>query len=250
MPRWRVRAFVVSHAIALLLTASWLLPPFEGWWDAVDNLVFRFLNGSLDGPRSWQVFWALANHRAVDLFSGSVFGLVVLAWLWGETRQVQQWRCALLGALSISVVIFPFIFHEIIQLVFKFERWSPTMVSEGAIWLTRQVPEIATKDASRFSFPGDHAFVLCSIVLFFIYLGARKMVAVTVLIAFVFMLPRLVSGAHWLTDNVMGGAVPALLVTAWMLATPAGATLAAKLLPLVRWVLGLVPSWLLRSKDA
>lgn len=248
MATWEPGIFFASHVLAAVLIASWILPPTEAMWAVVDETVFRSFNSSLEGTRWLQVFWAAANHRSVDLVSGTICALVVLWWLRGEAPKEQAWRCAVLGALAIPVIITPFIAHWVLEQVFLFERPSPTMVYEDAIRLTRLVPDLATKDASRYAFPGDHAFVLFSMVLFFAYFRAWKFVAVFSIVAVVFMLPRLVAGAHWLTDNVMGGAVPALVITAWVLATPLGGRLATWLLPLVRWVLSLVPDFLLASR--
>lgn len=244
VPAWLLPAFFLSHAIAGLLILSWAVAPMREWWDAVDVSAFRLLNGILADNRTQQVFWAVANHRSVDLVSGSLATLVVIWWLWGHPRAVQNWRCAMLGALAIPVIILPFIAHEILEQVFHFERPSPTLVYPDAQRLTVLVPDLATKDASRYSFPGDHAFVLFSIILFYGYFKSRGAVLIATAMAVLFMLPRLVAGAHWLTDNIIGGGVPALIVTAWMLATPAGYHLARKVLPIVRFCIDLLPGWL------
>lgn len=244
VPAWRLPAFFLSHAIAGLLILSWAVVPMRAWWDAIDVSAFRILNSILIDDRSQQIFWAAANHRSVDLISGSLAAIVVIWWLWGQPREIQNWRCAVFAALAIPVIILPFIAHEILEQVFHFERHSPTMVYQDAQRLTLLVPELASKDASRYSFPGDHAFVLFSIVLFYSYFKSRGAVLISIVMAVVFMLPRLVAGAHWLTDNIIGGAVPALIVTAWVLATPAGYYLARWVLPLIRSCIGLLPSWL------
>lgn len=246
-PRWRPAAFATAHVISFLLIASWVLPPFSGWWEALDRATFEFLNGTLEGDRTMQLFWAAANHRSVDLVSGSICTLVFISWLWSQPRTVQVWRSAMLGATALPVIILPFIAHDVLEEVFHFERPSPSIVYEDALRLTQLVPELETKDASLYSFPGDHAFVLFAIIFFYGAFKARKWVVVSSVVAAIFLLPRLVAGAHWLSDNIIGGAVPALLVTAWMLATPAGAHLAVRLLPLVNLVFKLVPGWVLRS---
>jgi len=247
-PQWRWRAFTVSHVVAALLIASWVMPPFMGMWASLDDLVFRSFNGSLENSRQLQIFWAAANHRSVDLISGTLMTLLILWWLRSEPRSVQYWRGAMLGAVAIPVILAPFLAHWVLEQVFHFERPSPTLVYEEALRLTRLVPDLATKDASRYSFPGDHAFVLFSILIFFVYFRALVPAVISAAFAVIFMLPRLVAGAHWLTDNIMGGAVPALVITAWVLATPAGYRMGKALLPLVDWFARLLPSWLLASR--
>jgi membrane-associated phospholipid phosphatase len=41
-----------------------------------------------------------------------------------------------------------------------------------------------------------------------------------ILLAPVFVFPRMFSGAHWLTDTLVGGTVFTLLAASWALATP------------------------------
>src|SRR5680860_1887498 len=141
------------------------------------------MNGILANSKDQQVFWAIANHRSVDLVSGSLAGLVVIWWIWGEPRAVQNWRCAVFGALAIPAIILPFVAHEIFENVFHFERPSPTIVFADAQRLTKLVPWIVTKDASRYSFPGDHAFVLFSIIFFYWYFGSRTGLLVSAVMA-------------------------------------------------------------------
>lgn len=243
-PKWRKSAFLLSHIVAGLLIFSWLLPPTRNWWAALDEKTFRLFNGILVDAPGQQYFWALANNRSVDLVSGSLAVLVFIWWIWGNPRAVQNWRCAVFAALTIPAIILPFVAHEVLERVFLFERPSPTIVYEDAQRLTQLVPEMETKDASRYSFPGDHAFVLFSILFFYVYFNARKCVLISILMAVIFMLPRLVAGAHWLSDNIVGGAAPALLITAWVLATPFSYYFARILLPIVNLVIGLMPSWL------
>lgn len=244
VPAWRLPTFFVSHAIAGLLVVSWCVASTREWWDVLDERAFRLLNGTLVDAPGAQFFWAAANHRSVDLFSGTLAAMIFIWWLWGHPRAVQNWRCAVFAAVAIPVVILPFIMHEILEQVFHFERYSPTMVYEDAQRLTKLVPELVTKDASRYSFPGDHAFVLFSVILFYGYFHARRFVLISAFMAVVFSLPRLVAGAHWMTDNIIGGVVPALMLLAWVLATPAGYYLARLLLPMVRFFVSLLPAWL------
>jgi membrane-associated phospholipid phosphatase len=74
------------------------------------------------------------------------------------------------------------------------------------------------KDASRRSFPGDHAmtlFLLCGFI--FWLTKSIPFRIVTVVVTVFFTLPRLISGGHWLTDLLMGSLPIAIFaLTIWI----------------------------------
>jgi membrane-associated phospholipid phosphatase len=89
------------------------------------------------------------------------------------------------------------------------------------------------KDRSSQSFPGDHASVLLIWALF-MSLFSRRLAQHLVIwaLALLFMLPRLVAGAHWGQDDYIGGLLMALLALGWSCHTPLAAKASAAL---VRW---------------
>lgn len=243
-PVWRMKPLIASHLAAILLLASWLLPLPRSWWDQLDLAAFGMLNGSLAYAEWWQTLWALGNIRLTDVFFGALMLVIILFWLWGRPREVQNMKCAAVGALGVFLAVMPQVLHPVIQIGFGYSRLSPTLVVDGALLLSKLVPAINAKDVSVSSFPGDHAYILMTLILFFWYLGPRRISVTVTVLSVIFMMPRLVGGAHWLTDTVIGGAVPALLAMSWMLATPLGYYLARFFLPLVRGVIAFVPEWL------
>ncbi|WP_121333874.1 phosphatase PAP2 family protein, partial [Pseudomonas aeruginosa] len=80
------------------------------------------------------------------------------------------------------------------------------------------------KDRSKRSFPGDHASVLLVWALF-MSLFARRAGQFLLIwtLAVLFMMPRLVAGAHWGQDDYIGGLQMALLALAWGCYTPLAA---------------------------
>ncbi len=240
-PGWRLRLLVLTQLVAIVIVASWVFPVSRGWWDQLDVAAFRFFNGSLNLGEWWQIFWAAANHRITDVFSGTLLVLLVLSWLWGRPREEQNMMCASFGALLLVMGAVIISLHPLIIKWIGFARASPTLVLDDVMWLDKLVPWIDAKVADRSSFPGDHAFILASFALFFWFLGPRRIAILALTMAVVFNLPRLVGGAHWLTDGLIGGAIPALLVVSWLLATPLGYYLARMFLPLVKLLVALIP---------
>lgn len=243
-PVWRLRLLALIHLALFFYLASWLFPVTGAWWDQLDVAVFRTFNGSLRFGEWWQVLWALANARITDLFSGALVLLLILSWLWGRPRDVQNMKLASLGALLLVLGAAIILLHPIVIKWIGFSRPSPTLVLDGVYWLDQLVPSIDAKVADRSSFPGDHAFILATFALFFVFLGPWKVALMALLLAFFFNLPRLVGGAHWLTDGAIGGVIPAVLLVSWLLATPLGYYLARMFLPLVNGIVSFLPAWL------
>ena len=113
--------------------------------------------------------------------------------------------------------------------------------ADRTVRLRQLFPSIDTKDFSPACFPGDHAFVLLTVTSFFWYVGRRRDALVASLLAAVFLLPRLVGGAHWASDVVVGSGTAALLAGSWAFATPWCHRFATLIHPLVCAMMSLVP---------
>ena len=238
---WRPKALLISSALALLLVASWLTPATRQLWDGFDLAVFRLLNDSLALGHGWQMFWAVANYRALDLLPAALILAVFVASIWGRPRDVQNQRWALLGVLAAVLIFVPPLMELVVHETLHYSRPSPTLMLDDTLRLSQLVPSIKAKDASPACFPGDHAFVLLTVTSFFWYVGRRRDALLATLIAAMFALPRLVSGAHWATDVLIGGGTAALLAGSWAFATPLCHRLATLLHPLVCAVAARVP---------
>ncbi len=193
---WQPVALAVSLAVAGVFVLTWLLPMTRASWDQLDLLVFRSLNGSLALGPSWQRFWAVANWRGFDAISGTIMLLIV--WRAFHDRQIHKSAAAWVsfGVLAAAILVMRQIVAEtIINHWLQYHRPSPTLVLAKAWRLSELIPEIRAKDASQWSFPGDHGFVLISIALYLSYVGSPKSMKLAAFAATIFTLPRLIAGA-------------------------------------------------------
>ncbi len=212
---WHPAALALGCSLSVVVFASWFLGPTRYLWLALDEKVFWALNGSLACCRRWQVFWAFANNRAVDIFAA--LGMIGL-YLHFMVRAGHHARDRL---LAIGVMLTGLVLVAVqIGKALPITRPSATLIHPSAIRLAELVSWLPTKDSSADTFPGDHAVVLfiCAGVIT-IYLP-RVYAAAAWTLAIVFMLPRLVSGAHWLTDDVVGAASLAGFALTCTFATP------------------------------
>jgi len=213
---WHPSAIVAGSVISIALLASWFVEPTRSVWMALDLRFFWATNDTLAWGRPWQTLWAAANFRAVDLIPA-----VLMVGLYGHyvfrrgRDQLARWFAV--GLMLTGLLVAAKRFADALSVV---NRRSPTLVFADAHRLSDLVPWIPTKDTAVDSFPGDHSMVLliCAGVLSF-YLP-RAWAVIAWIIAVVFTMPRLMSGAHWLSDNLVGSLALALFLLTWVLATP------------------------------
>ena len=217
---WHPVALALSCFVAALLIVSWLFEPGRDLWNQLDLVIFRTLNSTLAWGAAWQSVWAIANWRPFDLVAGAAVFFV----LWATVRHAFADRPAL-GWVSLAVLIavtlaVKFVTELLIDYTFVYHRPSPTKVLDGTWRLKSLVPWVKCKDTSSWSFPGDHGFVLLMSAIYATYFGNKRLRTSAWLIAIVGILPRLVGGAHWATDIVVGSGTMALVVSAFVFATP------------------------------
>jgi len=178
---------------------SWLFEPTRSLWLTLDANVFWAMNGSLNWGDTWQKIWAIANNRAFDLAAAiSMLSLFALRALRDDPQQLNRY---------IAMGLFMFVTLVIAMQIGKalpIERPSATAHFPEALRLTELVPDISTKDYSGDSFPGDHGLVLLICAGFALVYLPHLYALLAALFCVMFTLPRLMSGAHWLTDEIVG----------------------------------------------
>ncbi len=193
----------------------------------------------------WQGFWAFLNIRILDALPALLIMAVLFYSVWGLKRQLQIRGCGLIATLALIVATVPFLNSAIVHGWLEYHRQSPSLALEDFVRLRDLVPGLSFKDQSNFSFPGDHAFILFCFMIFFTYFGKKRLVVISGLIACFFILPRIVSGAHWATDAVVGGLGPALIATSLMYATPLHQWIMKLICPVISFVADRLPERLL-----
>lgn len=191
---------------SILLMASWLMPDTRSAWDSLDLLAFDFFNGwlSTDPEQFVNWFWAVFNVRVMDLSTLLAMTLIMLvpAAVFQPSERIRGFAGYFL--LLILMLLLRELFDELVEF-FDLNRAAPSREVPGAVQLSSLYPDMGTKDYSGASFPGDHATVLMLWLGYCLYL-TRNLWSLSVLaVTLFFMLPRLVGGAHWLSDILVGG---------------------------------------------
>jgi membrane-associated phospholipid phosphatase len=208
----KTKQFLVLNILAILVFAT-LLPVFNELWRALDTVFFYVLNNSLgEVQNNWNYLWAILSVRIADLLPLIFILLFFLAFKKNTRIKELSFFVALLFLMLIIRELLDFFVAY-----FEFSRVSPSMVLE-TIRLSVLYPEINLKDSSSESFPGDHAAVLFVWFGFFVSRVKRFRFLALLMVLF-FLIPRLISGAHWLSDVLVGGLGIALFTLAFGLGT-------------------------------
>jgi len=217
------KPFLWLHAFAFLLFASWVFPPTATLWNALDLWLFRTLNSGLQGSPIAQIFWALANVKMTDFYGALFMVTFSLIYVFDKKANMAKFRLAQffyfllwfeIGILSLKEVLFKGL------VAFDFLRDSPSILFNDTFLLSEVVPWLKIKDSSHWCFPGDHAFIVLQWAGFITAFCGRRLGLVAYLSTIFFILPRLIAGAHWITDTLCGSLPLSVLCLAWACYTP------------------------------
>lgn len=213
--QWRPQILIFTNLFAIILFASWLLEPTRSLWMELDVWAFWAMNNSLAEGRVWQWFWAITNNRAFDLVPAFCMLLLYGHYSLGRDRQNLN-RYIAIGILMLITVLVASQLGKAIPI----KRPSATFDFPEALRISQLVPEILTKDTASDSFPGDHGLVLLLYAGFVAFFMPRIYGIIAALMVIPFTMPRLMSGAHWLTDEIVGAIAVGAITLSWVLATP------------------------------
>jgi membrane-associated phospholipid phosphatase len=240
--RWQYQDIAKMLLLVILISFSWLWAPSHTFWDFLDLETFAWLNHPMANHPVLALFWAVLNMRPIDLVFGFILFSLLLRGNW--TVPVTQVRSALIGfvCLLVWMLIIRITFSHIIHTDFAWTRASPTLVLSDAVKLTDIFPgwdkQYHMKDDSPVSFPGDHASVLLIWAMFIAHFvhGYKRWLVWG--LAILLSIPRLAAGAHWLTDDIVGGLDVSIIAYATAMYTPLlallGGLLEDLLTPLLR----------------
>lgn len=189
---------VLLNIVGLALFLSWYIPVNHGFWLPIDADIFYFFNQKLVESKAFLWLVALTNNRAFDgCFAGD--GNVDAEFL-AERKRPGRRRIVIIGLVMLLTAV---VLNQLGQALIPVKRASPTLTFTD-INRVSELLSVPTKDASRDSFPGDHGMMLL-IFSAFMWRYFGKVAGLIALIIFVvFAFPRVMIGAHWFTDIIVG----------------------------------------------
>lgn len=237
------QSWLMVLAGLLLLASWWSAGPLQPLWDGLDRWFFSISNASLGLSPLWDGLWAITNHRLFDVPSGLIMAALFL--FSGRSSTPPRWATLLVHALIGALL--GLMAQGLIDQWLDLNRLSPTLELPGSQRLSELTPWIRTKDASRGSFPGDHGLILFTLTLY----GWRVLEPwarwCTAAAAVMLTLPRLMSGAHWLSDILCGSIAAALLTVGLYGGLGLEGPIGRRLVPVLEdWIRALTPGQLRR----
>lgn len=206
---------LLLNAAGVALFLSWYLPVNHGFWFPIDSGIFHFFNEQL--VKSQAILWlvAITNNRAFDGCSLLAMGCLMLSF-WRKEDAAGRRRIIMIGLVMLLTAV---VINQLAQGLMPVKRSSPTLFFPD-IHRVSELLHISTKDASKDSFPGDHGMMLLIFASFMLRYFGKKAFAVALIIVVVFAFPRVMIGAHWLTDIAVGSLSAVLIGVPWCLMTP------------------------------
>ena len=218
----KLKKLLVPLGVTLLLILSWLSPWSRPYWDLLDRYTFFALNSWVEKSLFWQNFWAFSGSSTMDWIGDGVMVLFFILPCKGATaaqkkRKIAELIFSTLLILITTQIINDALFHRLIQ----FSRKSPTLVYEEAFRLSHVIDWTLVKDYSSTSFPGDHATTALAFATIIYHLMGRCLSSLLATFHALFLsLPRLIAGAHWMSDVLIGSLSIALIISSFVFATP------------------------------
>lgn len=206
---------LLLNAAGVALFLSWYLPVNHGFWFPIDSGIFHFFNEQL--VKSQAILWlvAITNNRAFDGCSLLAMGCLMLSF-WLKEESAGRRRIIIIGLVMLLTAV---VINQLAQGLMPVKRSSPSLFFPN-VHRVSELLHISTKDASKDSFPGDHGMMLLIFASFMLRYFGKKAFGIALIIVVVFAFPRVMIGAHWLTDIVIGSLSAVLIGVPWCLMTP------------------------------
>ncbi len=193
---------IIYFLLALILGLSLAIPTTNEIWRSISLQAFYSMNGTLLLDQTWAVVIAFANTEMFNLFGAIAMALPTLAYLYFDKSADLHERLSRFGLGWLVVIIITILSKHGVP---EIDHKSPTLVVDNFANINEIVPSIKAKYKSGHSFPGDHAVSGMTTIAIAFLLFSRKYAFWVAVMASIYIAPRLFTGAHWLSDAVVGG---------------------------------------------
>lgn len=218
---WRLKLLIFWNVLGILLFSTLFTPGIVKIWDYIDAPLFRFFNYFLRHSSSLRLFWAMANTRLADWFEDLCILGFYCAAVWKTKKEERPRKAAeFIFCVLLTACVILFINRLVCRDYLKLRRASPTLILSDSVYLADFISWIRVKTDSSKSFPSDHATTALMFACSYAYF-VRGWLGFLALVYGAFLcLPRLIVGAHWPSDIIVGSGCIVIFALSWVFCTP------------------------------
>jgi membrane-associated phospholipid phosphatase len=199
---WKIQPLLGSLAAIFFCLLLWFNHYSHPWCEYIDKQFFLAMNKTLLWSTYWQQLCGWLNHPAeswLNLVLMVAINFVAITFL---PKNKRKHACIFVVYCWLLFQVGLFFSHAIFgNSWLAIERASPSLVINPIIKLSNLV-SFPVKDYSENSFPAGHTFVLIYWAGFTCKYATQKFKFLTYIVAIMLIFPRLISGAHWLSDVI------------------------------------------------
>jgi len=230
-----MKSLLISQFIIVFLLLSWNFPPLCHLWEKLDIAAAYFFNSFIQNHKISQNFWAFFNSSLADWLFDITMALFFLPYVFLAQKGQKLKRFIEISLIIFVIVLFYNLFNRgIFEKAIILSRESPFGVLPDLFSLNEVISWTHVKVHSSASYPGDHGYTICMFILSIYFLMGRRQCFFAFLASLPFLVPRLITGAHWVTDILMGSFIMALFILGWLFYTPLFTFLTSKIHSLIK----------------
>ncbi|KAL0484347.1 inner membrane protein YeiU [Acrasis kona] len=203
-PYWRPITLLTSLSAASIILFLWKnVKSVRDFCDDLDVRTFKFFNGLLRDHEFMRWPTALCTTKRFDVVADVLMLLILLVCM-KKVQTRNTFRAEIIRFLSffVSLVSLYLVLFKLVGLV-EPERRSPTHY-HSAYRVSSMNTNMGVKDISESSFPSDHSAIALSWLFYMFTFKSLPVDLMSIILALFFCSPRLVSGAHYLSDSLIG----------------------------------------------
>ena len=217
----------------VFILTNWYYSGEDSIWFYLDKNTFFFFNQLIENNLIFRYIVAITNLRMFDAVGFLAMFLILFSYYLKADKPTRHFIICM-GITILLTAVLVKQFNNFINI----HRASPTLYfkEQGLpLVLVSELTGLPAKDTSGSCFPGDHGMCLIIFCLFMLrYMGSRAFIlGLTVVV--LFSLPRIMGGAHWLTDVLVGAVSCNLIVVSVVLLSPISDRVISGFMKLFHW---------------
>ncbi len=201
-----MNSYFFSFFIGLFLILSALLPGSKELWAEID-MKFFYLTNSWLAYDSIGAFVSLLNSRLGDWISHLAFSAILVS----SIPRRKEAFYSLIGMVVFAILTQFLVNYCLFKAALNFLKDSPSLHADFFINIEKLFPFPNNHSTTVRSFPGDHSTTVFICSAWTLMAAGKRVLSPILTLAIFFSLPRIMAGAHGLSD-VIGGAFGITLI--------------------------------------